>query len=307
MRTQLFRWKVPLFADFALGAVKSAFIPASGLLPLARRPKWAAMKRFIPFVKSPPMVAILRLQGMIASGPRGTLSDQGLADLIQKAFSKGKPDAVALSINSPGGSPTQSSLIAARIRRLADEKEVKVYAFVEDVAASGGYYIASAADEIWVDRHSITGSIGVISAGFGFTELISRYGIERRVYTAGKSKSLADPFRPEKDEDVARIKALQEHIHAGFIDHVKTRRGDRLNTEMELFDGSVFVGDEALPTGLIDGVGHLVPKMKEVFGDKVQFRPYAQKRPLLSRLGASVIGDAMSEIEDRAAFARYGL
>jgi serine protease SohB len=253
------------------------------------------------------MVAVVRLQGMIAAGTRGTLNDQGLASLIQKAFTKGKPDAVALSINSPGGSPTQSSLIAARIRRLAEEKEVKVYAFIEDVAASGGYYIACAADEIWVDRHSITGSIGVISAGFGFNELISRYGIERRVYTAGKSKSLADPFRPEKDEDVARIKALQEHIHAGFIDHVKTRRGDRLNGEMELFDGSVWVGDEAMPTGLIDGVGHLVPKMKEVFGDKVQFRLYAQKKPLLSRLGASVMGDAMTEIEDRAAFARYGL
>ena len=265
------------------------------------------MKRFIPFMKSSPVVAVLRLQGMIAASTRGTLSDQSLTALIEKAFTKGKPDAVALSINSPGGSPTQSSLIAARIRRLADEKDVKVYAFVEDVAASGGYYIACAADEIWVDRHSITGSIGVISAGFGFNELISRYGIERRVYTAGKSKSLADPFRPEKDEDVARIKELQEHIHAGFIDHVKTRRGDRLNTEMELFDGSVWVGDEAMPTGLIDGVGHLVPKMKEVFGDKVRFRPYVQKRPLLSRLGASLIGDAMVEIEDRAAFARYGL
>ena len=258
-------------------------------------------------MKSPPLVSVLRLQGVIATGGRGTLNDQGLATLIQKAFTKGKPEAVAISRNSPGGSPTQSSLIAARIRRLAEEKDVKVYAFVEDVAASGGYYIAAAADEIWVDRHSITGSIGVISAGFGFQDLIGRYGIERRVYTAGKSKSLADPFRPEKPEDVARIKALQEHIHAGFIDHVKTRRGDKLNTETELFDGSIWVGDEALPTGLIDGVGHLVPKMKEIYGDKVQLRPYAQKKPLLGRLGAQVVGDAMSEVEDRAAFARFGL
>ncbi|MEM9426853.1 MAG: S49 family peptidase [Pseudomonadota bacterium] len=265
------------------------------------------MKRFIPFVKSPPLVSVVRLQGVIASGTRGTLSDQVLAGLMQKAFSKGKPAAVALSINSPGGSPTQSSLIAARIRRLAEEKDVKVYAFVEDVAASGGYYIASAADEIWVDRHSITGSIGVISAGFGFNELIGRYGIERRVYTAGKSKSLADPFRPEREEDIARIKALQEHIHAGFIDHVKSRRGDRLNAEMELFDGSVFVGDEALPTGLVDGVGHLVPKMKEVFGEKVKFRVYAQKRSLFSRFGMSILGDAMTEFDNRAAYARFGL
>ncbi len=265
------------------------------------------MRRFIPFLKSSPVVSVLRLNGVIAAGARGTLNDQRLAGMIQKAFTKGKPAAVALSINSPGGSPTQSSLIAARIRRLAEEKEVKVYAFVEDVAASGGYYIACAADEIWVDRHSITGSIGVISAGFGFNELINRYGIERRVYTAGKSKSLADPFRPEKEEDVARIKQLQEHIHAGFIDHVKSRRGDRLNSEMELFDGSVYVGDEALPAGLIDGVGHLVPKMKEIFGDKVQLKPYAQRRSVLSRFGMSLVGDAMAEIEDRAAFARYGL
>ena len=265
------------------------------------------MRRFIPFVKSPPEVSVIRMQGVIASGSRGTLNDQALAGLIQKAFTKGKPTAVALSINSPGGSPTQSSLISARIRRLAEEKDVKVYAFVEDVAASGGYYIAAAADEIWVDRHSIVGSIGVISAGFGFNQLIERYGIERRVYTAGKSKSMADPFRPEKPEDIERIKALQEHIHAGFIDHVKTRRGERLATETELFDGSIWVGDEALPTGLIDGVGHLVPKMKEVFGDKVQLRPYQMKKPLLSRFGASVMGDAMAELEDRAAYARFGL
>ncbi|MEM6464595.1 MAG: S49 family peptidase [Pseudomonadota bacterium] len=265
------------------------------------------MRRFIPFVKSPPQVNVLRLQGVIAAGTRGALNDQALAGLVQKAFTKGKPVAVALSINSPGGSPTQSSLISARIRRLAEEKDVKVYAFVEDVAASGGYYIAAAADEIWVDRHSVTGSIGVISAGFGFHELIERYGIQRRVYTAGKSKSLADPFRPEKDEDVARIKSLQEHIHAGFIDHVKTRRGDRLNLEQELFDGTVWVGDEAMPTGLIDGVGHLVPKMKEIFGEKVQLRPYAMKRPLLGRIGAQLLGDAIAEVEDRAAFARFGL
>lgn len=265
------------------------------------------MRRFIPFVKSPPQVNVLRLQGVIASGTRGALNDQALAGLIQKAFTKGKPVAVALSVNSPGGSPTQSSLISARIRRLAEEKDIKVYAFVEDVAASGGYYIAAAADEIWVDRHSITGSIGVISAGFGFHELIERYGIQRRVYTAGKSKSLADPFRPEKDEDIARIKALQEHIHAGFIDHVKTRRGGRLTTEQELFDGSVWVGDEAMPTGLIDGVGHLVPKMKEIYGDKAQLRPFAMKKPLLGRLGAQVLGDAIAEVEDRAAFARFGL
>lgn len=265
------------------------------------------MRRLIPFLKSPPLVSVLRLQGVISTGTRGALNDQALSGLIQKAFTKGKPDAVAVSINSPGGSPSQSSLIAARIRRLAEEKDVKVYAFVEDVAASGGYYIACAADEIWVDRHSITGSIGVISASFGLNEFIDRHGIQRRVYTAGKSKSLGDPFQPEKDEDIARIKRLQEHIHAGFIDHVKARRGERLNGEMELFDGSIWVGDEGVETGLIDGVGHLVPKMKQVFGDKVRFKVHAQKKPLFGRLGLNIAGQAMAEVEDRAAFARYGL
>lgn len=266
------------------------------------------MRRFIPFVKSPPLVSVIRLQGMIAAQSRGaTLNDAGLAGMIQKAFTKGKPTAVALVINSPGGSPSQSSLIASRIRRLAEEKDVKVYAFVEDVAASGGYYIACAADEIWVDRHSIIGSIGVISAGFGLDQFIERHGIERRVYTAGKSKSLLDPFRPENPEDVVRLKEIQEHIHTAFIDHVKARRGDKLNTESELFDGSVWVGGQAIDTGLVDGVGHLVPKMKEIFGKDVVLRPYQQRKPFLARLGADFAADIMAEAEARAAFARFGV
>ena len=171
---------------------------------------------------------------------------------------------------------------------------MKVYAFIEDVAASGGYYIASAADEIWVDRHSIVGSIGVISAGFGFNELIKRYGVERRVYTAGKSKSLLDPFRAENPDDIARLKVLQEHIHEEFIDHVRSRRGERLNGEMELFTGDIWVGSNAMETGLIDGVGHLVPRMKEIFGDKVKLRLYRQPRLFLGRLGAQMAGDVMS-------------
>lgn len=265
------------------------------------------MRRYIPFIKSRPLVSVVRLQGVIAGRTRGTLSDASLAPLLQKAFSRGKPAAVALVVNSPGGSPSQSSLIAARIRRLAEEKEVKVFAFIEDVAASGGYYIASAADEIWVDRHSIVGSIGVISAGFGLDEFIARHGIARRVYTAGRSKSMLDPFRPEDPADVARLKELQEHIHGEFIDHVKARRGEKLDEAADLFNGDIWVGSHAVPTGLVDGVAHLVPKMKEVYGDKVAFRAYAQKRPFWSRFGASVAGDALAEVEDRAAFARFGL
>ncbi len=157
------------------------------------------MKRFIPFLKSPPRVAVIRLQGIIASGGRmgAGLNDATLAPVIERAFRRGKPAAVALAVNSPGGSPVQSALIAARIRRLAEEKKLPVHAFVEDVAASGGYWLATAADEIWVDASSVVGSIGVISASFGFPDFLTRHGIERRVHTAGKSKSFLDPFRPE--------------------------------------------------------------------------------------------------------------
>lgn len=265
--------------------------------------------RWIPFVKKPPLVAVVRLTGAIAAGQRlgSGLNDHGLAPVLDRAFQRGKPEAVALLVNSPGGSPAQSSLIAGRIRRLAEEHKRPVYAFVEDLAASGGYYIASAADEIWVDDNSIVGSIGVISAGFGFPEFLSRYGIERRVYTAGKSKSLLDPFQPEKDEDVARLKRLQEQVHATFIDHVKSRRGEKLDTETELFTGDVWVGAEAVKVGLADGVGHLVPKMKEVFGDKTQFAVHGPRRGLLPRLGARVVGDIADEVETRALWARYGL
>lgn len=264
------------------------------------------MKRWLPFVKKDPLVAVVRLNGMIASGPRG-LNDVSIAPLIERAFVRGKPVAVALVINSPGGSPVQSSLIGARIRRLADEKNVPVYAFVEDVAASGGYWLASAADEIWIDPGSVLGSIGVISAGFGAHELISRNGIERRLYTAGKSKSLMDPFSPEKDEDVTRLKAILEQLHDVFIEHVKSRRGDKLVETDELFTGEVWLGNKAVEQGLADGVGHLVPKMKEVFGEKVQFARYGQRRSLFQRLGMSVLTDAVHAIEERAAYARFGL
>lgn len=265
------------------------------------------MKRYIPFIKQDPVVPVIRLQGVIASGARGSaLNDAGLAPMIERAFRKGKPAGVALVINSPGGSPAQSSLIAARIRRLAEEKELKVYAFVEDVAASGGYWLAAAADEIWIDANSIVGSIGVISAGFGLNEFIARYGIERRVYTAGRSKSTLDPFQPEKPEDVARIKALQEEIHQGFIDHVTTRRGSRLADE-DIFTGEFWVGARGVELGLAEGIGHVVPKMKEVFGDKVKLVPYQQRRPFLSRFGAHLAGDALALAEERVAFARFGL
>jgi serine protease SohB len=265
------------------------------------------MKRFIPFVKSGPTVSVVRMQGTIAAGTRGTLSDSSLNSLLERAFRRGKPDAVALEINSPGGSPVQSSLIGARIRRLSEETEVPVYAFVEDVAASGGYWIASAADEIYSDPSSILGSIGVISAGFGAHVFLQRQGIERRVYTAGKSKSMLDPFRPESEEDVARLNKLLGQLHETFITQIKDRRGDKLADNPDLFTGEVWIGQAAVEVGLADHVGHLVPTMKDRFGDKVKFRRYEQRRPFLARFGAKLTGDALSVIEERAEFARYGL
>jgi signal peptide peptidase SppA len=264
------------------------------------------MKASFPFFTSDPFVAVIRLQGMIANGSRG-LDDVSLAPVIERAFSKGKPAAVAIEINSPGGSAAQSSLIAARIRRLAAEKNIPVFAFVEDVAASGGYWLACAGDEIFVDRASIVGSIGVISAGFGLDQAIARYGVERRVHTAGKSKSMMDPFRPEKPEDVERLRGLLADLHDFFIDHVRERRGARLTDNPDLFTGQIWVGAKAIEQGLADGIGHLVPVMKSRFGDKVKFRRYGQRKSLLQRFGARLLDDTMSGIEERAAFARFGL
>lgn len=257
-------------------------------------------------MKSTPRVAVVRLQGAIGVAGRSSLSDRSLAGVLEKAF-KSKPDAVALEINSPGGSPVQSALIGARIRRLADETEVPVVAFVEDVAASGGYWIASAADEILADASSILGSIGVISAGFGLSELLQRQGIERRVYTAGTSKSMLDPFSPEKPEDVERLNRLLGQLHETFIAQVKTRRGARLTDNPDLFTGEIWIGQSAVDEGLADGLGHLVPVMKKRFGDKVQFKRFEQRKPFFPRLGAQVTQGALGEIEERADFARFGL
>lgn len=253
-----------------------------------------------------PTVSVLRLQGAIGTGGVRALTDAGLAPLIEAAF-RGRPAAVALQINSPGGSPVQSSLIAARIRRLAEEKRVPVLAFVEDVAASGGYWLATAADEIFCDQGSLLGSIGVIAAGFGFQDLIARLGVERRVHTAGRSKSMLDPFRPEKPEDVQRLDAWLVQLHDVFAAHVRSRRGARLASDPDLFSGEVWIGERAVSVGLADGIGHLVPTLRARFGDKVRFRRFAPRRPLLSRFGLSLAEEAAALVEERAAFARFGL
>ena len=252
----------------------------------------------IPFLTpAPPTVAVIRLQGTIGAG-RGGLTDAALAPVIERAFRRKKPAAVALVINSPGGSPVQSSLIAARIRRLADERDIPVHAFVEDMAASGGYWLACAADQIWADESSVLGSIGVITAGFGLQDFIARHGIERRVHTAGRSKSTLDPFRPEKPEDVERLRAILEPIHAAFKDHVRNRRGTRL-ADADLFTGEFWAGKRAVELGLADGIAHLVPKMKATFGDKVRLIPYTLRQPWFRRFGMGVAAGALDTFEER--------
>ena len=255
------------------------------------------MKLRIPFLSQPPTVNVIRLSGVIG-GSRG-LTDAALAPVFERAFSKGRPAAVALVINSPGGSPVQSSLIAARILRLSRDKKLPVYAFVEDMAASGGFWLACAADQIFVDASSIIGSIGVIFASFGFPELMAKQGVERRVITAGRSKSFADPFLPQKPEDIARIQALQTPIHEAFITHVKARRGARL-ADADLFNADIWVGQKAVDLGVADGVAHLVPKMKALYGDKVRFVAFGQKKGLLSRFGLNLAEDALAAVEERA-------
>lgn len=256
--------------------------------------------------KRGPRVAVVRLHGAIGmSGRGGGLNDAALAPLIERAFRRGAPVCVALLINSPGGSPVQSSLIAARIRRLSDETGIPVHAFVEDVAASGGYWLACAADQIWADESSVLGSIGVISAGFGFQDLIARWGIERRVHTAGRSKSTLDPFRPENPEDVARLRNVLEPIHDAFRRHVTARRGARLSEGRDLFTGEFWAGQEAVDLGLADGIAHLVPKMKALHGDRTRFVVHSPRQSLFRRLGLSA--DAVLDAaEERAAFARIG-
>ncbi|MCB1406903.1 MAG: S49 family peptidase [Rhodobacteraceae bacterium] len=258
-------------------------------------------------LRKSPRVNVVRLTGMIAAGGRGRLSDQSVAPLLERAFRSGKPKAVALVINSPGGSPVQSALIGARIRRLAEETEIPVHAFVEDAAASGGYWIASAADDIRCDAASILGSIGVISAGFGLQEAIGKLGIERRVHTAGRSKSQMDPFRPESPEDIERLTALLEQMHTVFIDHVKARRGTRLVTDTDLFDGRFWLGAEAVRLGLADGLGHAVPVLKDLYGKHVKFRVFGPRRSVMSRLGLSFAEQALAGVEEAALWSRLGI
>jgi signal peptide peptidase SppA len=270
-------------------------------------------------------IPVIRLHGTIMTGGgqfRPSLSLASTAGLIEKAFSFADAPAIAISVNSPGGSPVQSRLIYKRIRDLAAEKNRTVLMFVEDVAASGGYMIAAAGDEIIADPSSIVGSIGVVSASFGFPELMKKAGIERRVYTAGKNKAVLDPFRPEKKEDVDRLKTLQLEVHETFIDLVKERRGSKLADDPDLFTGLFWTGKRGLELGLVDALGDMRTVLKDRYGPKTRLKLITPPRGLFgrgfgffgSRGGLSVpdIAQAAASglieaVEERALWSRFGL
>lgn len=251
---------------------------------------------------------------------RQNLSLASCAGVLEKAFAIKSAPAVAISINSPGGSPVQSRLIFRRIRDLAVEKDKKVLVFVEDVAASGGYMIAVAGDEIVADPSSIVGSIGVVSASFGFQELIRKIGVERRIYTAGRNKVTLDPFSPEKPEDVERLKALQLEVHQTFIDLVAERRAGKLADDPDLFTGLFWTGKRGAELGLVDHLGDMRSFLKQRYGEKTVLKLVAAPRGLFGRrLGLmgqrsdpAAMGTALAEgiadaAESRALWARYGL
>lgn len=260
-----------------------------------------------------PRVPVVRLSGVISDMTRKpAISYSKYEKLLQKAFGKRGVVAVALAINSPGGAPAQSSLIANMVRRLAEEKKLPVYVFVEDVAASGGYWLACAGDYIYAQETSIVGSIGVISAGFGFEDFIERHGVHRRLHTSGGQKSFLDPFRPEKAEDVERLKTIQNEMHNSFIAWVKQRRGERLSSlGPELFDGRFWTGKVALEHGLIDGIGDAHSVMREKFGEKVKPIPMEPEKklpfPLSLFMQNSLADDLADMLESRAIRGRYGL
>ena len=257
------------------------------------------------------VVAVVKLHGVITPSPsplaRGAINLAAVESALTRAFAHDRLKAVALLINSPGGAPTQSGLVAERIRQLADEKKVPVLAFCEDVAASGGYWLACAADEIYAHRTSMVGSIGVISGGFGFTGLLERFGVERRLHTAGANKSRLDPFSPEKPEDVEWLKKMHSQLHELFVGWVQERRGKRLTEEENLFTGDVWLGAKAVELGLIDGLGSLRQVITERYPD-AEISVAEPKRPLLARLGIGAPAAAMLEaVSQKAVWSRFGL
>lgn len=252
------------------------------------------------FGDSKQLIAVLRLSGVIGkvSTMQSGLTLESLNELIEKAFKIKKLKALCLIINSPGGAPVQAELIAKRIRDLAKENKIKIYSFIEDVAASGGYWLACSGDQIYASRSSIIGSIGVVSSGFGFHEAINKLGIERRVYTEGTNKAVLDPFKPINKEDLKIIKNLQKQVYEHFVDYVKTRRTGKLTQQDDvLFNGEFWAGQTALDYGLIDGIGDIYSIMKEKFGSDIKFQYLCAKQPWLKKklgMASKILADSFA-------------
>jgi signal peptide peptidase SppA len=264
------------------------------------------------------VVAVVKLHGIITPNPsplgRGAINMAAVESALTKAFDHDRLKAVALAINSPGGAPTQSALVAERIRGLAEEKNVPVLAFCEDVAASGGYWLACAGDEIIAHRTSMVGSIGVISASFGLNGLIERIGVERRVHTAGEHKHRLDPFQPESSEDVEWLGKMHGALHEQFVDWVRERRGDKLKAGTELFDGEVWLGNQAKELGLVDELGSMRAVLEKRYPD-AKIVVAEPRKGLLSKLGvggpsamvADGIAATIGAVEHRLSWSRFGL
>ena len=265
------------------------------LLPASLRKRWE---------DRPPVVPVVRMAGpiMAQSSPlRPALSLSTVAGQLEKAFTMKRAPAVAISINSPGGSPVQSRLIFQRIRDLAKEHGKKVHVFVEDAAASGGYMIACAGDDITADPSSIVGSIGVVSAGFGFVDAIDKLGVERRVVTAGENKAILDPFQPVKEDEVQRLRDLQQEVHGVFIDLVKQARGERLGDHPEMFTGAFWTGLKGEELGLVDAVGDLRGSLRARYGDKVKIRVIEVRKGLFGRGRGFGLSNTLAHAPDRLA------
>ncbi|MAH89370.1 MAG: S49 family peptidase [Pelagibacterales bacterium] len=273
------------------------------------------------FISKKSIIGIVKLSGIISTetrlGSRGGLNLNDLSDSLTKAFCFKNIKAIVLLVNSPGGSPVQSALIANRVRDLAKEKEIPVYCFIEDLAASGGYWLSCAADKIYAMESSIIGSIGVITSGFGAVEALKKIGIERRVYSQGKNKGLLDPFLPEKKDDVKQILNIQKDLHAQFINWIKKRRGKRLKAKDEvLFNAGIWSGVKAKDLGLIDGIGDYYNVMKNIFGEDVKFKDFSKKTSWFKQKFFSsknslnsdiIIDNLINKIEERIIWSKYGL
>ena len=267
------------------------------------------------FFKKKIIIPHIRLSGVIGSAGRFRqgIDFSGQQEILKKAFAIKKAKNIAISINSPGGSPVQSHLIHNYIRQLAKKNNKKVLVFAEDVAASGGYLIACAGDEIYANSSSIVGSIGVISASFGFQDAIKKLGVQRRVYTAGKNKSTLDPFKEEKPEDIERIKKLQLELHSDFINLVKSSRGSKLKDpeKNNTFTGEFWSGSTSLKLGLIDGLGNAEQILREKFGENIEIKKFEKQKGFLARrLSSSLdnqVDNILGTIEERALWQKFGL